>query len=570
MKKIISLACLKKIYNSVKSFLEEEQFFASLIISPILSFFLLYLLKRLSFFNLTNAGTTISILTAIASILASIIGIIIAISLVSFGLQRKLYGSSAFEKFFQNLSFRFLLWFFILAIIVTIIAAVSIGQNLTVINQWLFRISLFLFIYCLLILPFGVQEILTSSEPKRKIKKSINALIKILGDTKVSEFSSNLEVQHKILTLKEVFVGMLKDDDQDGIKLILSEFSKKYFDAFMDRNGAIKSSKLKPYFNLLEYFSMESFKHRNEFALREILNCIRETRELIGGSSQKEKLLPSLDELTRRILLQGVEKDFVSVCQKGFEVLKENLMKDLRIHPYFCENVTNGDKLETIKYFQEIYLETTYLSVLNRIMEKAIDLERLDIIHMGFLSIQELATPVILNDNLDNYVRQNIINKSYSLIKVLTIKCVKKGAYEMVSESIFYAFGVIFHLFAKDAYMYEIPTRYFSETLVDIAIRGAIDLNYYEVGLPYMFGIAKRSLEHLDNKHFLNILNIAIDAFDSIRAITEKEINTLEEARANIIISEYFKEFSNLIKDKNIRNDDIEKKILLILDKFKT
>lgn len=337
----------------------------------------------------------------------------------------------------------------------------------------------------------------------------------------------------------------------------------------MDRNGAIKSSKLKPYFNLLEYFSMESFKHRNEFALREILNCIRETRELIGGSSQKEKLLSSLDELLRNILLRGVEKDFISVCKKGFEVLEENLMEDLENYPFFFKEENNVRKLETIKYHQKNYIEVTYISILNAVMQKAIDLERLDIIHRGFLSIQKLAVPVVLNDNLDNYVTQNIINDSYLLIKLLTIRCVKKGIYEMVSESIFYAFGIIFHFFTKDTYMYETPTRYFSETLINIAARKAIDLNYCEIGLPYMFGIAKKSLEHLDNKHFLNILNIAIDAFDSIRAITEKKINTLEEARANIIISEYFKELSNLIKDKNICNNSIKKKILLTLDKFK-
>jgi hypothetical protein len=571
MKKIIPLACLTKTYNSVKSLLSEEQFFASLIMSAILSFSLLYLFKQMKFLNLTNVSTAISILTAIASILASIIGIIIAISLVSFSLQREIYGSSAFERFFQNLPFRFLLWFFISTIIITILASVSIGQNITVINQWLFKAALFLFIYCLLILPFGVQEILTSGEPKRRIKRSIDSLIKVIKNTKVAELSLSLELQRKVSSLKEIFLGMLREDDRNGIALILSEFSKKNLENFENKNGVANSEKFKYGLNLLEYFSMESFKHKNEFALREILNCLREVRETVVACNQKTDLMSSIDEFIRRFLLQGVENDFVSVCGKGFEFLEENLTNDLKVHPYFCINKANKDSFETIKYFQETYLETAYLSTLDRIMEKAIDLKRYDIIHRGLLSIQTITASVVLNDNLDNYVRQNIINKSYALIKLITIKCVDKKVYERVSESIFYAFGIIFHFFTKDTYMYETPTKYFSQTLIYIAARGAIDLNYYEMGLPYMFGTAKKSLEHLsDNEHFLNILNIVIDTFVGISIAVENKTNPLEEARVNAVISTYFETLLNLMKDENIHNGALEKKILSILDKLKT
>jgi len=335
----------KKIFYNIKSFVEEE-FFASLIVALILSFSILYLLKKINLLDLTSATKAISILIAIASILASIIAIIISISLVSFELQRKTYGSFVFRRFFRNLSFQFLLWSFMPAIIFTIIVSISIGTELSNINLVLFKISLFLFIFCLLILPFSIREILRLAEPQRKIKETINELIKNFKKFKESDFSDpNQEYETQISELQEMFSIALKANDKETINLILSEFTKKTKELLKEQSNEELLSKeqskvisdyLKYILDLFKYYTEESFRQKDEFVLKEILKYLKDLKEFV--QYKLEFPVIELNLLIRDVLWKATKEDFVSVCETGFYMLEESLEEDLKNHPFFKSN----------------------------------------------------------------------------------------------------------------------------------------------------------------------------------------------------------------------------------------
>lgn len=569
MRKINYIAILERYFSGIKHFLEEKYYFASLIASAILSFLILCIFEQRNLLNVTNANTAISILAAIASILASIIGIIVAISLVSFELQLKKYGYSVFKKFFIYYPFRFFLWTFIGTIIYIIISAVSIRAELSSIDLRIFR-SLYLFIFCLLILPFSIQEILLLSEPKKKVKEIISELIKKLKNFKTTDFTDSSQgLEDQISQLQEVFSNTLKDNDKETLKFILSELDNKTTEYLVDKQSGIIPNSIDKISSILNSFIEEAFIEKNLFTAKAILNNLEDLRVCVEKYETKTSKLLNLDLSIRHILWQATTANLTSVVEKGFEIMEANLEEDFKNHPLFIKKENDENESETLKYHQENYIEANYLSTINNIIERAIELERIDIIRRGFLSINEISLSVAQNKNLDNYVRQKIVEKSYLTTRFLTLKCVDRGIYKMVSEDIFYSFAVIYHAFAKEPALYDRPIQYFLATMIEITKKDSVDINYLYSGLNIMWGIADKCLLDLNDQLFLNTLSLIIVAFNDIKNIIEKKEDNLDNENAYVFLHLHLESILKEMKDKNLHNKEIEEKISSILKKFK-
>jgi len=228
---------------------------------------------------------------------------------------------------------------------------------------------------------------------------------------------------------------------------------------------------------------------------------------------------------------------------------------------------------KNISYHQEIYIRTTYLSTLYDIIERSIELEKIDITRRGFLSIQKISLSVANDENLDDYVRQRIVENSYLITKFLALKCVEKGIYRMVSEAIFYSFSLIRHAFKKGAYyasLYDRALQYFFVTLIEIAKEDSIDINYWNIGLnDIMWGIAEECLYHFNDQYFQNTLEHIIGKFDNIKKVIESKENKLDNEKTYFLIRVHLETILNTMNQRNLHNTEIEEKISSLLKDFK-
>jgi hypothetical protein len=490
-------------------------------------------------------------------------------------LQRNTYGSFAFEQSFKDLSFMFLLWLFIGTIIFTIISSVSIGKELSGLNLWLFKFSLFLSISCLLILPFSIQEILASTVPKRIIKESIKRLFVVLkknareheGDPRNTVILMP-EEEKQISKVNEIFLYALKNNDNDIIKLLLSMLVE-YFSKENLHPASFNTILNIIISHLFDLFRENSISKRNEYALRMILKSLQDLRTMAKklGTEAFELLDLNLDSFLRSILLDTTAEGLVSVSEAGFSFLEANLTDDLGKDLLFQKNVS-----ESIKHNQEIYIKTNYLSTVNNIVERAIELERTDIIRRGFLSIQKISLPVAKDKNLDDYIRQKIVDESYLITKSLTLECVDKGIFKMVSEAIFHSFAITYHAFTKDAYyasLYDRALQYFLVTMIEIAKEDSIDINYWDEGLNIMWGISDECLYRLNDEYFLSALKLIITTFYDIKKVIESKKDKLDNEKTYSLIRLHLESILKTMIQKNLHNKDVEETISSILESFK-
>lgn len=573
MRKTNCISILKRYFNNIKHFPEERYYFTSLIALAFLSFLILCILEQRNLLNVTNTSMAISILATIASILASIIGIIVAISLVSFELQLKAYGHSVFKKFFIDLPFRFFLWTFIVTIIYTIISAISIRTELSSLDLRIFR-SLYLFIFCLLILPFSIQEILLLSEPKRKVKEIINELTVELKNLKKTDFTDlSQELEDKISQLQEVFSNSLKYNDKETVKLILSELDKTT-EYLMDKQSGIIPDSVDIILGVFNSFIEEAFMQKNGFVVKMILNSLRDLRVCIEKYETKTSKLLNLDLSLRNILWQTTTEGLTSVSETGFSVLEANLEEDLKNHSLFKRKEINESESESIKYHQESYIETNYLSIVNAIIERAIEFERIDIIRRGFLSIQTISLSVIKNTDLDIKIRSEIAEKSFLVTKKLILKCIEKGIYKMISETVFLSFRATCSAFEEESDIYNDPVKYLLITMFEIAEKNVIDPNYWGLGFECILAITDKCMKNIDDPKFTDLLQFTLGEIDNIVEIIIKQENILKYKGPHIyiggavLVDQLLHSIIDKMEEENRHNIIIEKKVKSIIEKI--
>ena len=123
------------------------------------------------FLGINGSRPAINLLSIIATVSGSILGIVVAISLVAFGLLQKVYVSYATTEFFQDKKLKQLFLWYISTIIVSLVAIGGIdsvfgpeSHNLTYLSIILFVISI-TFLY-----PFS-KSILSGAASQGKINE---------------------------------------------------------------------------------------------------------------------------------------------------------------------------------------------------------------------------------------------------------------------------------------------------------------------------------------------------------------------------------------------------------------
>ena len=556
---------IKLFLFNLANFLKENKF---IIIDFIATCIIFFLFKKIGLFNFTSTSTAVSVFTTIASILASIVGIVIAILLVAFELQYKTFGVFVYRKFFKDSTFIFLFWAFISTIILSIIATVNVEKYFKNIDALLFNSPLLLFIFCLLILYPSFKRIISSAEPKSEIERNIKVLLENLKNLRKHEtWNSNPKIENIVSELQEVFSNALKENDRETVKIILSKITQTTKSLF-ENDPNLEPEYLVHIIKILDLLSYEAFTKNSEFALRENLGTTKSLRGLVKTHNLNSSILIDLNNFIKEILWNSIKKDFYSVCSEGFNMITMNLHDDANIGIYTGKNNQRNSTNEIKEYFNEIYIETTYLSPIKDLTERAIELERIDVIKDGFLSFQNVVLAIILSDGFSSKTIVTIIDKSFLVIKELVYKCIDKGLFNMVSETLFITFSYIYHLFKNEKALYINSVGHFGDLLIGIAMKDAIDISFTKTGLNCLWGIGEACLDHLDKQVYFNSMNIVIETFDGIAKLIKDKKEKIYNVNAYISIYYHLKSFLDKMHQKNIHSVGLEKKISSSLEKF--
>jgi len=164
----------KVIIDSISRFIKNYIPLIILLITIILWFLPFDLFNNV--LNIGDSSIIFNMLSIIIGSLASILGIIIAIFLVSFQILGQNYSYHALHKLFETEEVKFLFYLFICTILTSLFTLLTLKRTLTITGNNLFYFTNLLFIFCLLVLFSALRNFLDITRSNRNLLKMIRSI----------------------------------------------------------------------------------------------------------------------------------------------------------------------------------------------------------------------------------------------------------------------------------------------------------------------------------------------------------------------------------------------------------
>ncbi|MCK4252418.1 hypothetical protein KAX97_13295 [candidate division WOR-3 bacterium] len=545
-----------------------------------LSFTLIVIFLFLIFFEIEIATMSIiqnapNLLTIIIGALASILGIIIAVMLVAFEILRKSYNIYAFKTFFKNEKLIELVTLYVSTIIISSITLILISDPIAPNDIILVYFSIALFVISLLVLFPYSSEIISSAQPKEKIRGLVNQIKSFHQFNPASICNSHLE-ENPIFVLSEVGIRTLRDNDLFTPQFILQTIEKRSLELLkkLPPNTICSSVNniVKAYLEVIKSISYHAIKLQQESILWTTLSIIAKIHNIYAEKkipwhevfeinkfieNYLEKLLASdLDNITASGLYM-VESIMIQHLKKN--IPQENEITSLHFQTKEIERVRSDPDKE----LQWNHVTHDYIGILSNITEKAIDLKKSEILSVGLRAVRGVGRDV-LKMQLGDLQKQHIIRSCDYYMKYLISKSVETGLYG--KTYIFYPFNFFYLIealelkkeFSKDPLIkcYEILRLLNKNELLDFTT------------LNELASVGRRCVQKIDEHSiYKEALIFIINVFNKLRIEIEIQLNDTYKP-LYLALYNQTQSLKHFMKSLKKKDEEVENLVDLILSRF--
>lgn len=530
--------------------------------------------------EIKNISAGIAVLSMIIGSLAAIMGIVIAVMLVAFEILRKTYSTYAFKSFFQNKHLKELFTLYISTIIISVLTLVSLSDPLSSRDINLIYFSLLLFVVSLLILFPYSQQIISSTQSKKRIKDLIekidekeieffrlqNYLMTPVLDDGDYDVVTPLIEENLIFILREVSVRALKDDDRIIPRFILEESTKKLLTILKNVENYNEARKtINVFLSIYKNTANQATKSRQEEILHAILGAFEGIHSFCAENKLPWNVVIELNDALVEIIEETIKNDLINVSQHGLytieRIMKMHLEKNI---PYEDEIWIWSDETaqhDPDKDLQWVEVHDRYIQMVSDLAETAIDVKKSEVVSTGLLVLENMASEVMHLD-LGDLQKTSIIRRCYYYVKKIVLKCVDDGLY---SEKTFRPnyFAMYDTALKKRAKYSRIPLTTFSDILIQLAQRKS--LNRRILNDLVIFGRGSINRIEQDVIYKDTVLFI-IKTFDKIKKIIEKDLNE-ENKQIYIEINKQLNSFRRLMDSKK-KDSDVEIALNDVINSF--
>lgn len=533
--------------------------------------------------EIKNISAGIAVLSMIIGSLAAIMGIVIAVMLVAFEILRKTYSTYAFKSFFQNKHLKELFSLYISTIIISVLTLVSLSDPLSSRDINLIYFSLLLFVGSLLILFPYSQQIISSTQSKKRIKDVIERI-----DEKEIEFfrlqnylmvtpvlddgdydvGTPLIEENPIFILSEVSVRALKDDDRIIPRFILAESTKKLLTILKNVENYNEARKtINVFLSIYKNTANHATKSRQEVILHAILGAFEGIHSFCAENKLPWNVVIELNDALVEIIEETIKNDLINVSQHGLytigRIMKMHLEKNI---PYEDEIWIWSDETaqqDPDKDLQWVEVHDRYIQMVSDLAETAIDVKKSEVVSTGLLVLENMASEVMHLD-LGDLQKTSIIRWCYYYVKKLVLKCVDDGLYSerTFRPNYFATYGTALEKRAKYS---NIPLTTFSDILIQLAQRKS--LNRLILNDLVIFGRGS-SFDKIDKDViYKDSILFIIRTFNKIKKIVGKDLNE-ENKQIYIEINKQLNSFRKRMDISKKKDSDVENALNDVINSF--
>lgn len=528
-----------------------------------------------------------NILSIIIGSLASILGIIIAILLVSFEILRKTYSHYALHGLFEYDNLKFLFSLFISSIIVSVIALVTLEAPLKIYNFNLLYLSIMLFGICLIILYPFVRRGLDITRSKKKIMDMIESInySHIMNYLQISrtrihgESVASIE-KNPIYILNEIVTRSFDNKDTVIPEMILIRSTDVLLNLIKNNSEYDIRDLINGFLIILKNSAFQAIRNESVNILRLVMIQIKRIHIFCAKSRFDWSNLVELNGIFQDILHKTIEANLTEVAENNFIILESILFNQLFHNVpkeddlfWFQERIQRKkieeDEQESIKRENQWdIVSRDYLGMFFSCIDKALELRNVNIALYGTYILNSFVSE-IEKIHLGSKQKKQLIRDCYHYISSSIISARKNGLLSkrnITFISFSFNYNTILNILKKHDQEYsKIPLLDFCGTLIVLAQEKFFD----EFILNNLGALGRSLIERVnENNLFLEALILVCNTFYKI--YEQVKLSDLEEGSK--ILNEIFKQVDSLkrwMKAKNVKNKILENKIKKILKELK-
>lgn len=579
---------IKNIYDTIFNFIQKYIIFIVILLLIVARYspnnlFSSYIIK------IEEPNFISNILSIIIGSLASILGIIIAILLVSFQILRQTYSHYALHGLFEYGDLKFLFSLFISSIIVSVIALVTLEDPLKIYNFNLLYLSIMLFGVCLIILYPNVKKCLDiTSRSKKKIMDMIESInySHIMNYLQISrtrihgESVASIE-KNPIYILNEVVTRSFDNKDTVIPEMILIRSTDVLLNLIKNNLEYDIRDLINGFLIIIKNSAFQAIRNESVNILRLVMIQIKRIHVFCAKSRFDWSNLVELNDIFQDILHKTIEANLTESAKNNFIIL-ENILFNQLFHNvpnennllWFQERIQRKkieeDEQESIKRdIQWHTVSQNYLGMFFSCIDKALELRNGNIALYGTYILNSFVSE-IEKIHLGSKQKKQLIRDCYHHISSYIIFAKKNellSIHNIGFISLSFNYDTILSILKKRDQEYsKIPLLDFCGTLIVLAQE-----QFFDENIQNILGAIGRSLIEKVNENNL-FLEAEILICNTFYKIYEQvKLSELEEGSK--ILDEIFKQVDSLkrwMKAKNVKNKKLENKINEILEELNT
>jgi hypothetical protein len=561
----------------------EDNVFIIISFAFIVILFLLALFSDEQFPDLLGIKSALPLtttLSVVASALSSILGILVAVLLVSFEILRRTYAHHAFEEIFRTGELKLIFVLYSSTITISVFSIVIIDDSLSIRSVNLFYLSIFLFLICIVILYPCSKAILLSATSKKRIMEIVNR-IDPQTIRRLDEYSHPLAYIEQIeenpfFILSEVNSQTIREHDRLTPQLVLIESTKRIQDLMMKSDDSLDNRTIiKAFLIIVRTSANQAIKERHSLALDALLSSIRQVHYFCAEHKVPWHEFIELNSTLKEILIRMMQEDLDAHVNEGMWIIQDIQERHLR------NNVPLEDEIwplhigkgkrkdiphDTEKDLQWAQISRVFIDMLYELIDRAIGFNKGELVSIGLRCFTNIAGSAIQAEYLGNLQKRNIVSECYYRAEDLTLKSVREGLYKRVLDLSPFDSSKIFCALNEDTEFSRIPLICFGETLIQLT-QGNVPRNY---DLNVLGTVGRKVIDRMDESHLhVEALLVILRVFNRIRGLLEAENETPDTITAYFEVLNQVQSLKKWTEEKNKHNDLIEEEISHILGSFK-
>lgn len=561
----------------------EDNIFIIISFAFIVILFLLALFSDEQFPDLLGIKSVLPLtttLSVVASALSSILGILVAVLLVSFEILRRTYAHHAFEEIFRTGKLKLIFALYSSTITISVFSIVIIDDSLSIRSVNLFYLSIFLFLICIVILYPCSKAILLSAKSKKGIMEIVN---RIGPQTirRLDEYSQPLAYIEQIeenpfFILSEVNLQTIRERDRLTPQLVLIESTKRIQDLMMKSDDSLDNRTIiKAFLIIVRTSASQAIKERHSLALDTLLSSIRQIHYFCAEQKVPWHEVIELNSTLKEILIRMMQEDLDAHAKEGMWMIQDIQERHLRNNvpledEIWSLHIGKGKRKDiphdTEKDLQWAQISRVFIDMLYELIDRAIGFKKGELVSIGLRCFTNIADEAIRAEYLGNLQKRNVVSECYYRAEDLTLKSVREELYKRVLDLSPFDSSQISCALNGDDEFSRIPLVRFSETLIQLA-QDAVPRSY---DLNVLGTVGRKEIDRMDESHLhAEALLFILRVFNGIRELLEAKEETIDSIAAYFEIFDQVQSFKKWMKDKNKHNDLIEEEISHILGSFK-